>query len=114
VKRLIALVAALFFLGSLAFINPYHAGGHSKSHSYHSSSHSSSSRRAAGVKRDSHGRIERNSSAKQKFMYDTGYPHGRKGYVVDHRVPLKRSGADSPSNMQWQTKGAAKEKDKWE
>lgn len=36
------------------------------------------------------------------------------GYVIDHVQPLKRGGADAPSNMQWQTKEAAKEKDKWE
>jgi hypothetical protein len=29
-------------------------------------------------------------------------------------VPLKRGGADSPSNMQWQTQAAAKAKDKVE
>jgi hypothetical protein len=28
--------------------------------------------------------------------------------------PLANGGADDPSNMQWQTKEAAKEKDKWE
>ena len=28
--------------------------------------------------------------------------------------PLKRGGADGPSNMQWQTKADAKAKDKWE
>ena len=27
------------------------------------------------------------------------------GYVVDHKVPLKRGGPDSPANMQWQTIG---------
>ena len=36
------------------------------------------------------------------------------GYVIDHVKPLKRGGADKPSNMQWQTKEAAKAKDKWE
>jgi hypothetical protein len=36
------------------------------------------------------------------------------GYVVDHITPLKRGGADAPSNMQWQTIDAAKAKDKWE
>ena len=35
-------------------------------------------------------------------------------YVVDHIVPLKRGGADTPANMQWQTEAAAKAKDKWE
>jgi hypothetical protein len=45
----------------------------------------------------------------------TGKTYGAcPGYVVDHITPLKRGGADSPSNMQWQTKEAAKAKDKWE
>ena len=69
---------------------------------------------AAGVKRDSHGKIARNEEVKEKFMKQTGYPNGRPGYVVDHVIPLKRGGADSPSNMQWQTKGEAKAKDKIE
>jgi hypothetical protein len=34
--------------------------------------------------------------------------------VIDHVKPLKRGGADEPSNMQWQTKEAAKQKDKTE
>jgi hypothetical protein len=34
--------------------------------------------------------------------------------VIDHVKALKHGGADVASNMQWQTKGAAKEKDKWE
>jgi hypothetical protein len=32
-------------------------------------------------------------------------------YVMDHIQPLKRRGADSPSNMQWQTVATAKAKD---
>ena len=61
--------------------------------------------------RDSHGRIARSPEARQEFMTQTGYPHGRPGYVVDHVIPLKRGGADAPSNMQWQTIAAGKAKD---
>ena len=67
-----------------------------------------------GVQRDSHGRIERSSAERNEFMRETGYPHGRPGYVVDHVVPLKRGGPDTPSNMQWQTKEEAKMKDRIE
>jgi hypothetical protein len=34
--------------------------------------------------------------------------------VIDHVTPLKRGGADDPSNMQWQTTADAKAKDKVE
>jgi len=56
--------------------------------------------RCATCPQDSHGKIKRTASAKHEFMRQTGYPHGRKGYVVDHTVPLSKGGADSPSNMQ--------------
>jgi hypothetical protein len=36
------------------------------------------------------------------------------GYVVDHIIALACGGADNWRNMQWQTKEAAKAKDKWE
>ena len=36
------------------------------------------------------------------------------GYVIDHVNPLKRGGADDPSNMQWQTRGEARAKDRVE
>ena len=35
-------------------------------------------------------------------------------YAVDHATPLKRSGADDPSNVQWQTTETAKAKDQAE
>ena len=69
---------------------------------------------AQGVKRDSHGHIARSEEAKKQFEKQTGYPHGRPGYVVDHIVPLKKGGADAPYNMQWQTKAEAKVKDRLE
>jgi len=70
--------------------------------------------RAVGVPRAVDGRIRRSAAAKRQFMRQTGYPHGRPGYVVDHIIPLKRGGKDIPANMQWQTKAEAKAKDRWE
>src|SRR5207247_7186967 len=76
--------------------------------------------RAVGVSRDSHGRIKRSEVAKRDFERHHPCPSTGKtsgacpGYVVDHIVPLKRSGADDPSNLQWQTKDAAKAKDRGE
>jgi hypothetical protein len=46
-------------------------------------------------------------------MKQRAYSHGRKGSVIDNVKPLAKGGADSPSNMQWQTKAEAKAKDKW-
>jgi len=94
----------------------------SGSHS-HSSTHpaaSSHSRATAGVPRDAHGKIARSPQALQQFKKShpcpgTGKTYGAcPGYVVDHVMPLKRGGADAPRNMQWQTKEAAKQKDRWE
>jgi hypothetical protein len=36
------------------------------------------------------------------------------GYVIDHIQALKHGGADSPDNMQWQTREEAKAKDRLE
>ena len=88
------------------------AHGYYASGSHHDAT--TSSKAAIGVERDSHGRIKRSEEAKKEFMKQSGYPNGRPGYVVDHIIPLKRGGADSPSNMQWQTIEEAKAKDKWE
>ena len=68
--------------------------------------------------RDSRGRIQLCPAARRSFMAShpcpaTGMTSGeRKGYVIDHVVPLKRGGADAPGNMQWQTAAEAKAKDK--
>jgi hypothetical protein len=96
-KRLMTVLTVLALIASTGIAE---AGGH-----HGGGSHST---RAVGVARASSGRIARSSSAKHAFMRQTGYPKGRPGYVVDHVIPLKRGGADAPSNMQWQTKAAAK------
>jgi hypothetical protein len=62
----------------------------------------------------------RSSSSKREFQRShpcpsTGRTSGAcPGYVIDHIVPLKRGGADSPVNMQWQNVAAAKAKDRIE
>ncbi len=66
------------------------------------------------VARDADGRIKRSASARHAFEVQTGYSHGRPGYIIDHIKPLACGGADDPSNMQWQTIEAAKAKDKIE
>ena len=62
----------------------------------------------------------RSASAKHSFVQRhpcpaTGRTRGRcPGYVVDHIRALKHGGADAPYNMQWQSKAAAKAKDRTE
>ena len=56
---------------------------------------------------------ERRAFVKTHPCPSTGRTSGAcPGYVVDHIVPLKRGGADRRENMQWQTREAAKQKDK--
>src|SRR6478736_4902707 len=74
----------------------------------------------SGCARNNTGRIRRSPQARSAFIHSHPCPStGRRsgacpGYVVDHVIPLKRGGADSPWNMQWQTKAEAKAKDKVE
>ena len=80
----------------------------------------SNSVRATDIPRDQRGRIARSSKARNDFKAQTPCPAtGRSkgscpGHVIDHTVPLKRGGADEPSNMQWQTVAESKAKDRWE
>jgi hypothetical protein len=121
-KLLLGVVLARALSAAPAFARSGSWDYHS-SYSYHSNgngSYSSSGYRAHSSRycyfcvRDSHGRIARSAEAREEFMRETGYPHGRPGYVIDHIVPLKRGGADAPYNMQWQTREEARAKDKWE
>lgn len=56
----------------------------------------------------------RSQTVLRDFDHRTGYPHGRKGYVRDHICPLACGGADTVSNLQWQTLAEGKAKDKIE
>ena len=44
--------------------------------------------RCLACERDSHGKIKRSSASLRQFRILTGYPKGRKGYVIDHKLPL--------------------------
>ena len=74
----------------------------------------------SSCERDGHGRIRRNAAARRAFQREHPCPStGAKsgpcpGYVVDHLLPLKRGGADEPSNMQWQGTAEGKAKDRVE
>ena len=83
-----------------------HGGGHSASHS------SGRSNKCTGCARNRKGKIMRSSQAVREFKKTHPCPGSCKGMVVDHIVPLKRGGSDTPDNMQWQTKEAAKAKDR--
>ena len=122
-KSVAGMAGTLLFAALLAPHVAYAKGSGSRSHRSvgHSSTHSNSyPKAAAGVPRDSHGRIARSPQAKYEFKKSHPCPSTGKssgacpGYVIDHVNPLKRGGADSPGNMQWQTKEAARIKDKTE
>ncbi len=76
--------------------------------------------RCERCQRNPNGRIHRDSTARYAFRSEnpcpvTGDTRGAcPGYVIDHVRPLACGGADEPSNMQWQSRIAAREKDRWE
>src|SRR5262245_25070193 len=110
----VAIVAAVALCGPLS---AFAKGASSYSGPSSASPHS---RAAPAVPRDAQGEIERSAKAKSEFKKAQPCPSTGKasgscpGYVIDHVVPLKRGGADGPSNMQWQTIEEAKRKDRWE
>ena len=69
---------------------------------------------------DASARGHRSGAARAQFVRiepcpSTGFNRGKcPGYVIDHIDPLCNGGADSPSNMQWQTILEGKRKDRLE
>jgi hypothetical protein len=90
-------------------------GGHSTHYDSHGRAH-----KVEGVARDAKGHIARSPKARGDFQRSHPCPStGRSsgacpGYVIDHVQPLKRGGADSPGNMQWQRVAQARAKDRTE
>jgi hypothetical protein len=56
----------------------------------------------------------RSGRVHRQFLVASGYPHGRPGYVADHKFPLCAGGRDAVENLQWQTVAAAHVKDRAE
>jgi hypothetical protein len=61
--------------------------------------------------RDEHGRMKVLTESRSDFLRATGYPYGRKGYVIDYIVPLQCGGADAPANMRWRRIAGAQARD---
>ena len=82
------------------------------------SPHTHHTKRTTHAKRSTH--KPRSTTARARFQRANPCPATGKrtgacpGYVVDHKIPIKRGGPDSPDNMQWQTREAAKAKDRIE
>jgi tetrahydromethanopterin S-methyltransferase subunit E len=112
--RLLLVVGAL----ALAADGAFGKSGGKDSEGAHQAQHRSNY--AAGVPRNAHGRIARDPRARNEFKRTHPCPATGKsggscpGYVIDHVQPLKRGGADTPANMEWQSEGAAKIKDRTE
>jgi hypothetical protein len=58
--------------------------------------------------------VYRSEAVKHAFDVSQGYPHGRKGYIVDHICALACGGKDIISNLQYQSRAEARTKDLWE
>lgn len=56
----------------------------------------------------------RNPAVVEEFKRLSGYPHGRKGFVADHSIPLCAGGPDTVDNMKWQEVHLSYRKDVFE
>ena len=105
----------LCLVGTLARCTSAHAF---QSETFFTTTTIHTARWCAECERDDSGRIRRSSTVRSAFQNPcpaTGITTGPcPGYVVDHTRALCAGGRDVVSNLQWQTVGAAKEKDRWE
>lgn len=60
--------------------------------------------------------LPRSRAVIRQFARQTGYPSGRPGWVVDHKIPLCAGGpqVDVMANLQWQERIASYRKDVFE
>jgi hypothetical protein len=56
----------------------------------------------------------RSRATVRAFLKAQGYPHGRPGHVVDHKIPICAGGLDTLDNMQLQEVQASYRKDTYE
>jgi hypothetical protein len=101
----------LLCLSQLILSDAFARGGHhsSRGYTYHSTH--------VTHHRDSAYRTERkvSTSEKKEVFRRAGIPWSqRHNYIVDHKVALENGGTNDISNLQLQTKEAAKAKDKLE
>lgn len=72
------------------------------------------------ITRDQRGRIARSAKARADFAKLKPCPLTAQpqthcpGWRIDHIVPLKRCGPDTPENMQWLTIDEWRKKTRWE
>lgn len=94
--------------------------GYHTPHAYRTGRMAEGYRPHLSVRLTSSGKIKRSTAAKDTFKRQqpcpsTGASSGScPGYVIDHVKPLECGGADDPSNMEWQTIGDGKAKDRTE
>ncbi len=112
-RLLLALTLALLLTPGLAAAGSGHRGTGTRRPPRHTHSQTSKPK-ATGTHRAARRTTHRSAAARHAFEVQSGFPHGRPGYVVDHIVPLACGGKDVASNMQWQTVAAGKAKDKVE
>jgi hypothetical protein len=113
-KRYFTLLFPVIFLLFLNNSSAQRGGHHSYSQSYHapktslntyhysspkSTYKSGSTTYISGEHYKSSGlpKVERSSSAKEKYLKSQGYKKVPPGYVVDHIQPLSKGGQDNPS-----------------